>query len=172
MDPYQFFPANQTFLEGQEWGQDAVRGPSSRATCRRSRSRHRDVGQKALRQYANGPGGLDLDFGGLAAALAALAALGLLYGRLALAVGAAYPSKLLALAIPAGWAARAYLVGGLHDPAGWLDPLRFLSPFWLVGQSPLRTVSTAWGTLVVIRRRSRDLGGGISARRAPGPRRA
>ena len=33
---------------------------------------------------------------------------------------------------------RGYLVGGLHDLAGWLDPLRFLSSFWWVGQSPLQ----------------------------------
>ena len=98
----------------------------------------------------DGPVGLDLDFGHLAGALGALAALGLLYGWLALAVGAAYPSKLLALALPAGYAAGAYLVGGLHDLAGWLDPLRFLSPFWLIGQSPLQNGVDRWGTLVVL----------------------
>ena len=98
----------------------------------------------------DGPVGLDLDFGRLAGALGALAVLGLLYGWLALAVGAAYPSKLLALAIPAGYAAAAYLVGGLHDLAGWLDPLRFLSPFWLIGQSPLQNGVDGWGTLVVL----------------------
>ena len=39
--------------------------------------------------------------------------------------------------IPAGYAAASYLVSGLHNLAGWLDPLRFLSPFWHVGTAPL-----------------------------------
>ena len=94
--------------------------------------------------------GLELDLGSLAAAMGGLAALGLLYGWLALAIGAAVPSKLLALGIPAGYAAAAYLVSGLHDLAGWLDPLRFLSPFWLVGSAPLQNGVDGWGTLAVI----------------------
>ena len=36
-----------------------------------------------------------------------------------------------------GAAAAAYLVGGLHGLAGWLDPFRFLSSFWWAGQAPL-----------------------------------
>ena len=93
--------------------------------------------------------GLGLDPGRLAAAFGSLAVLGLFYGWLAVAVGAVYPSKLLALALPVGYAAAAYLVGGLHALAGWLDPLRFLLPFWLVGQSPLQNGADGWGTLVV-----------------------
>ncbi|HSC49724.1 MAG TPA: ABC transporter permease subunit [Gaiellaceae bacterium] len=93
--------------------------------------------------------GLGLDFGHLAEALLGIGALGLLYGWLAVAVGAAWPSKLLALGVPAGYAAAAYLVGGLHSLAGWLDPLRVLSPFWLVGQSPLQNGFDAWGVLAV-----------------------
>jgi hypothetical protein len=27
MDPWQFFPANQPFLEGKQWGHDVLRGP-------------------------------------------------------------------------------------------------------------------------------------------------
>jgi putative exporter of polyketide antibiotics len=54
------------------------------------------------------------------------------------------------LSVPAGFAAAAYLVGGLHSLAGWLDPLRFLSPFWLVGQSPLEDGVDGWGILVVL----------------------
>lgn len=94
--------------------------------------------------------GLDLSIGRLAAAMVSLAALGLLYGWLALALGAAFPSKTLALGVSAGYAAGAYLVGGLHSLAGWLDPLRFLSPFWLVGQSPLQNGVNVWGILVVL----------------------
>ena len=93
--------------------------------------------------------GLDLDIGRLAAAFVALAALGILYGWLALAMGGAVPSKVLAIAVPAGYAAAAYLVSGLHDLAGWLDPLRFLSPFWLIGPAPLQNGVDGWGVLAV-----------------------
>jgi len=93
--------------------------------------------------------GLDLDFAHLAGGMLGVALLGLLYGWLALAIGAAWPSKVLALGVPAAYAAAAYLVGGLHDLAGWLDPLRFLSPFWLVGQAPLQNGVDGWGALTV-----------------------
>jgi ABC-2 type transport system permease protein len=94
--------------------------------------------------------GLDLSIGRLAEAVASLGALGLLYGWLALALGAAVPSKVLALGVSAGFAAAAYLVGGLHALAGWLDPFRVLSPFWLVGQSPLQNGVDGLGVLVVV----------------------
>ncbi len=94
--------------------------------------------------------GLGLDGWKLVGAIAGLAALGLLYGWLALALGGAVPSKLLALGVPAGYAAAAYLVSGLHDLAGWLDPLRFLSPFWLIGSSPLQNGVDGWGLLTVV----------------------
>jgi len=67
-----------------------------------------------------------------------------------LAVGAAYPSRALALGIAAGTAAVDYLIGGLHDLAGWLDPFRFISPFWLVGQSPLQQGIDLLGVVVVL----------------------
>jgi len=94
--------------------------------------------------------GLELSLGHVAGAFASLLALGLFYGWLSLAVGAAYPSRALALGVAAGVGAAAYLVGGLHDLAGWLDPFRFLSPFWLVGQSPLQGGTDAVGVVVVL----------------------
>jgi ABC-2 type transport system permease protein len=93
---------------------------------------------------------LGLATGRLAEAVFSLAVLGLLYGWLALAIGAAVPSKVLALGVSAGFAAASYLVGGLHALAGWLNPLRVLSPFWLVGQSPLQGGVDWWGILVVL----------------------
>jgi hypothetical protein len=93
--------------------------------------------------------GLDLSVGRVAAGLVYLATLGLFYGWAALAVGAAVPSRALAIGIPAGAAAAAYLVNGLHGVAGWLDPFRFLSPFWLVGSSPLQGGVDGVGVLVV-----------------------
>jgi beta-exotoxin I transport system permease protein len=81
--------------------------------------------------------GLDLSLGRLVGAVLGLAMLGLLHGWLALAVGAARPGRGLAIALPAAAAAVGYLVGGLHELAGWLDPFRFVSSFWWIGQSPL-----------------------------------
>jgi ABC-2 type transport system permease protein len=94
--------------------------------------------------------GLELDLGKLASAFGGLAALGLLYGWLSLAVGAAVPNRLLAIGLTAAYAAGAYLVGGLHELAGWLDPFRFLSPFWLIGSAPLQNGVDGWGVLVVV----------------------
>lgn len=94
--------------------------------------------------------GLDLSFARLAAALGSLVALGLVHGWLALSVGAVWPSRALAIGVPAALAAGGYLVSGLHELAGWLDPFRFLSPFWLVGSSPLQNGVDGWGMLAVL----------------------
>ena len=94
--------------------------------------------------------GLDLSLAHVGSAFVSLVALGLFYGWLALAVGAAYPSRGLAIGLAAGAAAASYLVGGLHELAGWLDPFRFVSTFWLVGSSPLQTGADALGTAIVL----------------------
>jgi ABC-2 type transport system permease protein len=92
--------------------------------------------------------GLDLSFERLSAAVGALAAIGILHGWLAVAIGAAVASRTLALGIPAAIAAAGYLVSGLHDLAGWLDPFRFISPFWWIGSSPLQNGVSEWGVSV------------------------
>ena len=94
--------------------------------------------------------GLNLTPGRIAAAMSSLAAFGLLFGWLAVSIGAATASRALAIGVPAGLAAAGYLVNGLHAVAGWLDPFRFLSPFWLVGSSPLQGGSRSWGILALI----------------------
>lgn len=94
--------------------------------------------------------GLELSSGRLLATMVGVSALGILHGWLALAVGAAFPSRALAIGAPAGLGAAGYLVNGLHDLAGWLDPFRVASPFWLVGNSPLQNGIDAGGTLVVL----------------------
>jgi len=94
--------------------------------------------------------GLGLSAGHVLAAFIWLAALGLFFGWLALAVGAAHPSRSLAIGVSAGVAAAAYLVNGLHTLAGWLDPARFLSPFWLVGQAPLQGGTSAVGVVALV----------------------
>ena len=93
--------------------------------------------------------GLDLSLGRIAFAFAGVAALGLLSGWLALGLGAAIASRLLAIGLPAGLAAVGYLVNGVHDLAGWLDPLRFASAFWWVGSSPLQG-GTRWTGVAVV----------------------
>jgi ABC-2 type transport system permease protein len=82
---------------------------------------------------------LGLDLERLAGGLLGVALLGLLHAWLALAVGAARPGRATAMAVPAVFAIVGYLVGGLHDLASWLDPFRFVSSFWWMGQSPLTT---------------------------------
>ena len=93
--------------------------------------------------------GLDLPLGRLAGGVLGVGVLALLHGWLAIAVGAAWPSRTLAIGIPAAFAAAAYLVGGLHQLAPWLDPLRFASSFWWVGQSPLSNGVHWWHLPVV-----------------------
>ena len=92
---------------------------------------------------------LGLSTGKLAVAVLGVALIALVHGWLALTVGAAGGSRGLAIGIPAALAATGYLVNGLHGLAGWLDPFRFLSSFWLVGTSPLENGLNWWGVLVV-----------------------
>lgn len=80
---------------------------------------------------------LRLPLGNLAGGLVGIGLLALLHGWLAIAAGAARPSRALAVGVPATLAAGAYLVGGLHTIAGWLDPFRYASSFWWTGQAPL-----------------------------------
>lgn len=94
--------------------------------------------------------GLDLSLANLVGACASIAVLGILFGWFALAVGAALPSRALAIGVPAAVAAVSYLVGGLHSLADWLDPFRFLSPFWLVGTSPVRSGADTTGVLALL----------------------
>lgn len=93
--------------------------------------------------------GLELSVANLTTACVAIAVLGILFGWSALALGAAFPSRAAAIGVPAGIAAVSYLVGGLHSLADWLDPFRYLSPFWLVGTAPLRNGADLTGVLVV-----------------------
>jgi ABC-2 type transport system permease protein len=92
---------------------------------------------------------LGLSTSRVAGAAVGIGVLSLLHGWLALAVAALTPSRALATGVPAAVAAAAFLVAGLHDLAGWLDPLRFLSSFWWIGRSPLQQGVSAAHLLVV-----------------------
>jgi ABC-2 type transport system permease protein len=93
--------------------------------------------------------GLGLSLANLVEAIVALVVLGLFFGWMALALGAAIPSRALAIGVPAGVAALGYLVGGLHSLASWLDPFRFVSVFWLVGTGLLQNGARWWGVAIV-----------------------
>lgn len=92
---------------------------------------------------------LGLDLERLAGGVLGVWLLGVLYAWFALAIGGAHASRELAIAVPSAFAVFSYLIGGLHTLADWLDPLRFLSSFWWIGQSPLtRGVDYAHYTVV------------------------
>lgn len=78
---------------------------------------------------------------GFAAATTAtlqMAALGLLFGTLALAVGAATGRKALASGVAVGAALATYLIDALANLVGWLEPAQVISPFhWYAPGNPL-----------------------------------
>ena len=80
---------------------------------------------------------LDIGAGAVAAAVAATSLLALVFGSLALLVGAATGSRAAAIAIPAVLAIGAYLLNVLGEVVDPLEPWRVLSPFRHVGD-PLR----------------------------------
>jgi ABC-2 type transport system permease protein len=76
----------------------------------------------------------------IAAAMLHLALLGLVFGAMALAVGAVTGDVGLSRAIPTGVAVVAYLANGLGAMVSWLEPLQPYSPFYqYIAHDPLRT---------------------------------
>jgi ABC-2 type transport system permease protein len=76
----------------------------------------------------------------IAAAMLHLALLGVVFGAIALAVGAVTGDVGLSRSVPAGVAVVAYLVNGLGPMVSWLEPLQRYSPFFqYIGHDPLRT---------------------------------
>lgn len=76
----------------------------------------------------------------IAAAMLHLALLGLVFGAMALAVGAVTGDVGLSRAVPTGVAVVTYLVNGLGPMVSWLEPFQRYSPFFqYVGHDPLRT---------------------------------
>ncbi|GAB3309848.1 hypothetical protein GCM10027451_19990 [Geodermatophilus aquaeductus] len=95
--------------------------------------------------------GLDLAVGHVVAAGLHLGLLGAVFGVLAVGVGAATGSRVLARAVPAVLAVLAYLLNGLAPLVGWLEPLRPLSPFWQsLGHQPLLTGVSVRGVVVCV----------------------
>ena len=75
----------------------------------------------------------------VAAAMVHLALLGLVFGAIALAVGAVTGDLGLSRSVPAAIAVVAYLVNGLGPMVAWLEPLQQYSPFYqYIAHDPLR----------------------------------
>ncbi len=93
---------------------------------------------------------LDLDPWYLATTTFAVLLLGIIFGCLALAIGASLGERGPALGIAAALASAAYLLSSLGPVVSWLDDWRVLSPFyWAVGDEQL-TSGLSWEALVVL----------------------
>ena len=96
------------------------------------------------------PVNLDIGLGKLAAGSVSVGLLALLFGTLALAVGAARPGRATAIAVPAGVAVAAWLFDGLSHTVGALAGWRPASPFyWALGKQPLRD-GAQWGAWAIL----------------------
>ncbi|EWT01060.1 ABC transporter permease [Intrasporangium oryzae NRRL B-24470] len=92
---------------------------------------------------------MSLPPGMVAAAMLHLALLGLVFGSMALAIGAVTGRPALARGIPAFVAVVAYLVNGLGPMVSWLEPLQRYSPFYqYVAHDPLRH-GVSWPSVLV-----------------------
>lgn len=89
--------------------------------------------------------------GATAAATLQLALLGLLYGVLALAVGAATGRRAVAAGTAAGLGLVAYLLDALANLVGWLEPFEVLSPFhWYAPANPLVAGLSPSGVVLLV----------------------
>jgi ABC-2 type transport system permease protein len=100
---------------------------------------------------------MDLPAGNVAAAMLHLALLGLVFGSLSLAIGAATGRLGASRGVPVGLAVLAYVVNGLGGLVDWLSPFQKVSPFYQYGaHDPLRNgvswpaVGVAVVTVVVL----------------------
>lgn len=92
---------------------------------------------------------MQIPAGNVAAAMLHLALLGLVFGALALAIGAVTGHTGLSRGVPAAVAVVAYVVNGLGPMVSWLEPYQKLSPFYqYIGADPLRTGVSGSAALV------------------------
>lgn len=92
---------------------------------------------------------MTLPAGGVAAAMMHMTLLALVFGTMALAVGAASGHPALSRAVPAVVAVIAYVVNGLASVVSWLRPAQKLSPFYQYsGHDPLRH-GLSWTAILV-----------------------
>jgi ABC-2 type transport system permease protein len=98
--------------------------------------------------------GFDLKIGAgpLLGITTAVTLLGLLFGALALMIGAATGSRGTALGVTSAAAAIAYLINSLAPSIHWLRPARYISPFfYAVGDNQLQHgLPLAWAAVLVV----------------------
>lgn len=94
---------------------------------------------------------LTIDAGPLFGVTAGVTLLGLVFGTLALLIGASTGSRGLALGLSSAAAAIAYLISSLAPLVDWLRPARYLSPFfYAVGDHQLEHgLSLAWAGVLM-----------------------
>lgn len=77
--------------------------------------------------------------------------LGVFFGFVALATGALTGSRGLALSVGAGGAGATYLLGSLAPVVSWLEPFKWISPFWYAtGDNPLALGLPLWRVGVLL----------------------
>jgi ABC-2 type transport system permease protein len=94
---------------------------------------------------------IDVPIGNVVQSGIAQLLLGVVLGLLAMCVGAYSGSRGLAIGVASGIAGASYLIGSLAPVVSWIEPLRFVSPFYYAtGGNPLANgVSPAhYGVLV------------------------
>lgn len=93
--------------------------------------------------------GMTLPPGGVAAAMTHMTLLALVFGTMALAIGAATGHPALSRALPAVVAVVAYVANGLAAVVSWLKPVQKISPFFQYsGHDPLRN-GLSWPAVLV-----------------------
>ena len=93
--------------------------------------------------------GMELPADKVAAAMVHLGLLGLVFGSLALAIGAGTGRLGLSRAVPVALAVMAYVVNGLGALVDWLTPFQRLSPFYQYSaHDPLRE-GVSWPSITV-----------------------
>ena len=88
---------------------------------------------------------MDLSMGNLAAASFSGVLLGLVFGTLALAIGAATGKRGLSLGVSSGVAGLAFLIQTLAPLVGWLEPAHPLTPFYYYGDNQPLVNGLHWG---------------------------
>ncbi|MEZ5145037.1 MAG: ABC transporter permease subunit [Acidimicrobiales bacterium] len=94
--------------------------------------------------------GLELDVGRLAVATGALVLLGAVFAGVALVVGCVTGTKGVADGVAAGVGVASYLVSSLAGIASWLEPFRYLSPFWYATDGAMTKGVPAWHLAVLV----------------------
>lgn len=93
--------------------------------------------------------GMTLPLGGVAAAMLHMTLLALVFGTLALAIGAATGHPAVSRGVPVAVAVVAYAVNGLASAVSWLKPGQKFSPFYQYsGHDPLRN-GLSWPAVLV-----------------------